>query len=243
MKKSLLTLVCIAISSGLFSAFAETKNFDLKKPINAIEASAGVQVIYKPTTGSTAKVTINGDAKRIEHVDVKISGKTLEISPKSRKFGGGNINLHGVTITVTAPILSSIEASAGASVKCTSSISSTNKKIDIEASSGSKISFSNISCRELDIEASSGASISVGNVNASRIDYEASSGASVSSGVIRTERLDCEASSSGSIKIASGQATRGNFEASSAGKINAQSVKLHHSSVDKSSGGSVRISN
>lgn len=239
LKKSFLSILCLTV--GLIAS-AETKTLKINKTIDAIEASAGVSVIYKPTTGGNTNVSISGDAKRIDIIDVKVSGKTLEIYPKHNR-GNKKQNISGVTVTVTGPIVREVEVSSGATIKCTNAISSSTKKINLEASSAGKISFSSLTASELDIEASSGASISVANLIATRIDMEASSGSQIKAASVKAERLDCEASSAGSININSGNVNRGDFEASSAGSIKAPGLKVNHSSIDKSSAGSVKIAN
>lgn len=239
LKKSFLSILFLTV--GLLAS-AETKTLKIIKTIDAIEASAGVYVIYKPTTGGNTNISISGDAKRIDFIDVKVSGKTLEIHPK-HNWGNRKQNISGVTVTVTAPIVRDVEVSSGATIKCTNAISSAQKKISLEASSAGKISFSSLTASELDIEASSGASISTTNLTATRIELEASSGAHVKATSVKADRLDCEASSAGSINITSGNANRGDFEASSAGSIKAPGLKVNHSSIDKSSAGSVKIAN
>lgn len=239
LKKSILSTLCLTVS---LIAFAESKVVKITKQVEAIEASAGVNVIYKPTTGGNTSVTISGDAKQIEFIDVKVSGKTLEIQPK-HNWKSTNKKINGVTVTVSAPIVCSVEASSGATVKCTNPISSSKKKISLEASSAGKIVFASLTAAKLDIEASSGASVSTGNLNASHIDLEASSGASVKTAAVKAERISCEASSAGSISITSGQADRGDFEASSAGSIKAPTLKVNRSTIDKSSAGSIKIAN
>lgn len=239
LKKSLLSIVCLTI--GLIAS-AETKVLKISKSIESIQASAGVNVIYKPTTGGNTNVAITGDAKRIDYIDIKVSGKTLEISPK-RDGKNSNKRIGGVTVTVTAPIVRSVEVSSGARLKCRTSISSSKKKISLEASSAGKIVFSSVTASEIDIEASSGASVTTNNLNASRIELEATSGASIKTSTVKTDRISCEASSAGSISITSGQADRGNFEASSAGSVKASGLKVNSFSIEKSSAGSVKISN
>ncbi len=124
LKKSILSTLCLTVS---LIAFAESKVLKITKQIEAIEASAGVNVIYKPTTGENTNVTISGDAKRIEFIDVKVSGKTLEIQPK-HNWKSSNKKINGVTVTVSTPIVCSVEASSGATVKCTNPISSSKRK-------------------------------------------------------------------------------------------------------------------
>lgn len=239
LKKSFLSILFLTV--GLIAS-AETKTLKITKAIDAIEASAGVSVIYKPTTGGNTNISISGDAKRIDFIDVKVSGKTLEIRPK-HNLGNSTRNISGVTVTVTAPIVRDVEVSSGATIRCTNAISSAQKKISLAASSAGKISFSSLTASELDIETSSGASITVANLTATRIEMEASSGSHIKAASVKADRLDCEASSAGSISINSGNANRGDFEASSAGSIKAPGLKVNHSSIDKSSAGSVKIAN
>ncbi len=241
MKKSLLAL--FVLSLGLLSpeVSAATKNLKISKNINSIEASAGVNVIYRPTNGP-ASVTISGDTKRIDLIELKTSGKTLEISPKTTGFGRKNgKRLKGITITVHAPIVSSIEASSSASVRCVSGISAVNKKIELEASSGASISFSSILCKSFDAETSSGGSVTVKSLQANSSEFEATSGSSINIASIKTSKIECDASSGSSITLR-GCADYGSFEAESGGSIHGQHLSVKDAKIDKSISGSVKLS-
>ena len=240
MKKSLFTVLFLLLGIGLASA--DTKNIRINdRSINAIDASAGVSIKYIPTNGSGIDITITGDADKIERINIKVSGKTLNIAPKSNKsmFNGNSIK--GVTITVKAPIVSSIETGAGASVTCNTPIVAKSRKMDFEASSGSSIKFASIQCKSIDLEVSSGASISLNSLSSEKADLEASSGAGISVGSMNVNDVEAEASSGASIKM-SGKAAIGDFEAPSGGTINARGLIVDKCSIDKSVGGSVKIS-
>ncbi len=241
MKKSLLTLAIFALGFGLFSTSADTKTLTLNKSFSELETSAGVNVIYKPSTTGNATVTITGDAKRIEQVDVRMKGNTLMISPKRNANGNRQGSMvKGVLITVTAPVIGEIEASSGSSVKCSTPISSPNRKFEFDASSGATISFTSIACRSIEIDASSGADVNVKELKATKADLEASSGASVTVTSATNTSTSCEASSGGSVKIA-GTSEKGYFEASSGGSISASSFNVRNARIEKSISGSIKV--
>lgn len=228
MKKSLLTFAVFALGLGLFSASADTKTLTLNQSFSELETSAGVNVVYKPTNGGHATITISGDSKRIEQVDVRLKGKTLKIAPKRDANGSRQGNtVKGVLITVNAPIVSDIDASSGSSVKCTTPISAPSRKFEFDASSGANISFTSIACRSIELDASSGAGISVKTLKATKAELDASSGASVSVTSASNTDTSCEASSGASIKIA-GTSEKGYFEASSGGSIKGNSFNVRN---------------
>jgi len=235
MKKTLLTILALTLCIGIASA--ATKNVNIDKSINAIDICAGVNVKYIPSTSAHTTVTITGDANRIDRIKVKVSGKTLCIFPE--KQGSMRNKINGVTVTVKAPIVSSIDASAGASVTCTNPIVSVSRKVEFEASSGASISFSSIHCKSLDIEASSGAEINLKNLKADKAEIEASSGASVSLPDVNTLDIEADASSGASIKLG-GKSEKGSLEASSGGSIKASRLSVKHLSVDRSISGSIK---
>ncbi len=231
----------LVLGLGAFSSSADTKTLTLKKSFSELEISAGVNIVYKPIASGTATVAITGDAKRIELVDVQIIGKTLNISPKADRFGNHSGNkIKGVTITLTAPIISDIEASSGASIRCNTAISAPTKKFEFEAGSGASISFSSLNCKSIELDASSGASINIKSLHATRAELEVSSGATLKVSNAVTTDAECEASSGGTLSIA-GNSDKGSFSASSGGSIKASSFTVRNSRIDKHVSGSISI--
>lgn len=241
MKKSLFSLVMLLLGLAALSASAETRTLTIKQPFTELDASAGVKIIYQPSNASPATVKITGDADRVANLDVRVSGKTLKISPKRDAMGNRQgSRIKGVVVTLNAPMLNSIDVSSGASVTCNATMSLPNGKLDLEASSGADIKLAAVNCRSLEAESSSGADIIVKNIKADKTEAEASSGASINFISLSTQAIDCEVSSGASIKLA-GNATKGTFDASSGGSIKGSSLTVRTSKIKKSSGGSVRV--
>ncbi|MCM1076777.1 MAG: DUF2807 domain-containing protein [Bacteroides sp.] len=241
MKKSLFSLVIMLIGFGAAALSAETKNVNITQQFSELDLSAGVNVTYKPSSTTGCVVTITGEASRIENVDVRVSGKTLKISPKRDRNGNRNgKKIKGVTITVTAPMVNDIETSSGASFNCNATISLPSAKMELEASSGSSINFSSLNCRDMEIDASSGADVSIKNLTADNAEIEVSSGAAINVAKITAKNIVCDASSGGDIKVA-GNSTNGIFSASSGGVVKASSLTVRNSKVKKSSGGSISV--
>lgn len=240
MKKSLLTLLALILCAGI--SFAATKNLRINKAYSKIETAAGVTVKYYPTGGTQSYVTISGPQDKIDLIDVKISGKTLEIHPVSNRHGNRNGNqIRGVVITVKGPAINSVEASSGSSFSCMSSISASSKSFDIEATSGASVSFGSLNVRTADVECSSGASVKIQRLTATKADFEVSSGADISAAGISASKLEAEASSGGTIKLL-GKTEQASLEASSGGSIKASQLKVNHLSIDKSTSGFISVS-
>ena len=241
MKKSLISFLFLLFGLGLFSSFAETRIVNIRQPFSELDASAGVKIVYQPGNRNNPSVKISGDSKRIANVDVRISGKTLKISPKRDIHGNRNgSQIKGVIVTVNAPMVNNIDVSSGASVRCDVPISIASRKMEFDASSGASISFAAIDCSRIELDASSGAGISIKKLKASKAELDVSSGADISVNNVSTASIECDASSGGSIKLA-GISTKGSFSASSGGSIKASGLTVRNSKVDKSIGGSIRI--
>lgn len=241
MKKSLFTLFMLIVGFGVLSSTAATRIVNIRQSFTELDASAGVKIIYKPVSSGSSSVRISGDAKKIENVDVRVSGRTLKIGPKRDKRGNRNgSQIKGVVVTVTAPMVNEIDASSGSSVRCDVAVSMTSRKIELDASSGASITFNSLNCGRIELDASSGANISVKRLKSDKAELDVSSGAGINVNSVSTANIDCDASSGGSIKLA-GMATKGSFSASSGGSIKASGLTVRNSKVDKSVGGSIRV--
>lgn len=242
MKKSIFTLFLLIAGLAAFTAEAETRVLNIKQSFSALDASAGVKIIYQPTSGGQRTVKITGDTKRINEVDVRISGKTLKISPKANKMGSRSGNrIKGVVVTVIAPMVDDIEASSGASIRCNTAMNTGSKKMEIDVSSGAVVNFSAISCRKIEVDASSGSVVNIKSLNADKAELDVSSGAAISLSTATTKDIDCEASSGATIKLGGGTSVKGSFSASSGGSIKGSTFTVRDSRIDKSVGGSIRL--
>lgn len=242
MKKSIFTLFLLIAGLAAFTAEAETRVLNIRQSFSALDASAGVKVIYQPTSGGQSTVKITGDTKRINEVDVRISGKTLKISPKPDRMGSRSGNrIKGVVVTVIAPMVNDIEASSGASIRCNTTMSANGRKMEIDASSGAAVSLTSVNCRKIEVDASSGSAVSIKTLNADKAELEVSSGASISLSTATTKDIDCEASSGATIKLGGGSSIKGSFSASSGGAIKGSTFTVRNSRIDKSVGGSIKL--
>ncbi len=152
MKKSLISFLFLFLGLGLLSMSAETRIVNIRQPFSELDASAGVKIVYQPGSRNNPTVKISGDSKRIANVDVRISGKTLKISPKRDQRGNRNgSQIKGVIVTVNAPMVNNIDVSSGASVRCDVPISIASRKMEFDASSGASISFAAVDCSRLNL--------------------------------------------------------------------------------------------
>ena len=195
MKKSLISFLFLFLGLGLLSLSAETRIVNIRQPFSELDASAGVKIVYQPGSRNNPTVKISGDSKRIANVDVRISGKTLKISPKRDQRGNRNgSQIKGVIVTVNAPMVNNIYVSSGASVRCDVPISIASRKMEFDASSGASISFAAVDCSKIELDASSGAGISIKKLKANKAELDVSSGAGISVNNVSTASIECDAS-------------------------------------------------
>jgi hypothetical protein len=209
---ALLTAIAgLAIS---LPASAETKTYSLES-FQKISASAGVKVTYE--AGATQTIIAENKNNNFEKLILETRGDTLVVSRKSSGWFG-NRNRQNYTVRITAPDISGIEASSGASVSATgmkgdkvklssSSGSNLNAKnieaetVSIQASSGSDLDAYG-SCSSVTLSSSSGSSIDADGLICSNVTASASSGSSLSAHA--TTQVDGSASSGASVKVVGG---------------------------------------
>ncbi|MCM1354935.1 MAG: DUF2807 domain-containing protein [Staphylococcus sp.] len=241
MKKSIFALIILTLGLCSLSAMADTKILTLKKSFTALETSAGVNVVYKPTSGNGyGTITLSGDANRIENVDVKIKSNKLKISVKSKNGIKSGNHIKGVLITINAPMAMDFDASSGSHIRCATPIQMGTAKMDLEASSGASINFAGITCNAVDLDASSGASIKIKALRTNKASLDASSGSGISLTMANIGTCNSDASSGASIKL-SGKAQKGFFSASSGGSIRGKGFIVKDAKIDRSLSGSVKI--
>lgn len=255
--KRIYTLLSLMAIFSAFAAQAFTREVKIDGKFNELSVSTGVKVNYKPVGSGKAKAVITGDQEMVEAVSIAVRGDKLNIGIKNDRRGRNTLR-GSVTVTLTAPMITEVSTSSGASVVCTTPINLGKRDFEVDASSGSSITFnsvacneadvestsgstvtiSSISCNEADIECSSGSTLKVHSVKAKNLDLDASSAGSLSVSGINATRLECSSSSAASAKL-SGRAKYGELSASSTATIDARSLKLEISDQHKSSSGRI----
>ena len=193
---------------------------------SAIEVSGNIEVDV--STGSGYSVKVEADDNVMPYVSTNLSGDRLEISlAKNFEVNDGHLK-----ITVTAPEIKAVEASASAEVHAlsglksnaeveltTSSAATIKASVDaplitLRTSSGSKIETKGM-CKTLKVTASSGSSIEAKDLLSETTNATSSSGASIA--VYASVNLEARASSGASISYSGNPLT--NIDESSGGSV------------------------
>ncbi|MEK7264837.1 MAG: head GIN domain-containing protein [Pseudomonadota bacterium] len=171
-------------------AFAETQTFDLAG-FTRVSAAAGTTVNVK--VGGDYSVVAESTGKGLEKLRVELVGDELQIGRKHRTMSWGRSDR--VTVTVTAPALSGLEVSSGASLDATGVDAGS---FEIEASSGGSLDVSG-RCDALNVEVSSGGSIDAEGLLCRTAIADASSGGNAD--IYASEGVTGDASSGGNVDV------------------------------------------
>ncbi len=234
MKKIILPLA-IALLPAVMAAGSRTETFG--GSLNAITASCGLDVTYNPGHNSTS-VTVSGPDKVISYVEVKKNGSTLNIRLKDNH--PKRLDLKGVTVTVNAPVVSSISASSAADIDVIGDYK-VNGTMKVAASSSGDVNFSTLSASALHIDASSSGDVEIITVNSSNANLSASSSGDIEIKVMTCSELNTVASSSGDIEIGSLSGKRIAASASSGGDIEVKNLSGESVNASASSGASIKL--
>ncbi|MBI1340158.1 hypothetical protein GC169_08120 [bacterium] len=198
-------LVAAGVFAATIPASAESKAYNLSG-FKRIDVSAGVDVVVRQGPFSIEAQESRGD---FDDLRIELKGDRLEIGRKgmmrmwSRK---------SYSVTVSAPELTRLEASSGASI---SARDITAGDIRVEASSGSDIEISG-TCDRLEVESSSGADVNARDLKCRDVMADASSGADIRA--FASQNAKGEASSGADIDFFGEPATR-DFKKSSGGDV------------------------
>nr|WP_295890256.1 head GIN domain-containing protein [uncultured Devosia sp.] len=237
------TVAIMAAAAGLLvstAAYAESKTYELSG-FDKIDVATGLDAVVK--LGDSFSVTAtSGSAQALESLQLEVTDGVL-LARFDQSFldfiiSGGLVGMllssgNALTIEVTLPAISAIEASSGADVRGQGLASdqlilnaSSGANIDVTdarlgtvrigASSGADVDIAG-TADAVEAEASSGAGIDAENLVAAGATVNASSGASIS--VHATASINAEASSGGDVDV-SGNPTARNIDASSGGDVN-----------------------
>lgn len=234
--KKLINLLLLALPLLLVSCADHSVQAQLPvevSPFNAIEASAGVDVILRQ--GSSEKIKVQGSEKEIEGLVVETRGTVLHIyyDKKSDAWSLLSSGSHrSAKVYVQAVELNSIKASSGSDIRGESVVRSGDfeihassgsdvtmeisaDRLSLSASSGSDIRLSG-EVREVFATSSSGSDINAEGLTARTAILKASSGSDIEMTV--SDEVDAGASSGADIKV-SGNPVKRNKDESSSGEV------------------------
>lgn len=223
--------VASLVALGLVGAAqAETRNYDVGS-FNAIDISAGLDLSFE--TGAAQSISVENTKGDFSDIEVLVKGDTLVLKRKKRNWGWNSRRLQ-YSIRVTAPQISSIEASSGSDV---SGSGMTGENIYVDVSSGADVSVNDVEGGTVTIETSSGSDASVSGTCVS-VRADASSGSDLVARDLICETGYADASSGSDISIyVTGSVTA---DASSGADVDVYGSPTDVT-TDKSSGGSVKI--
>jgi len=212
-------------------ASAETRTFDVGS-FTQIDISAGLDLNFEQ--GATQSVIVENTKGDFSDIEVLVKGDTLVLKRKKNMNWGWNSRRERYGITVTAPVISGIEASSGSDV---AGRGMSGDRISIDVSSGADVTVTGVDGGTVTIETSSGSDASVaGTCNTVRAD--SSSGSDIEARDLICQNGEADASSGSDISIhVTGSV---NADVSSGADVDVYGSPTDVR-TDKSSGGSVSI--
>jgi hypothetical protein len=223
------------------TAMAESRTFELGG-FDKIDIATGLDAVV--TLGDSFSVTAtSGSAQALDNLQLSVTDGVLtarfDQSFLDFILSGGLVGMllssgNALTIDITLPALSGIDASSGADVRAQGL---TSDALSLNASSGANIDLTDAKLGAVHIGSSSGADVDVSGT-AESVDAEASSGADIDAENLVAARATASASSGAGISVhATGSISA---EASSGGDVDVYGNPRARE-VDASSGGDVNF--
>lgn len=236
------TVIAAAITTGLLlttTAYAESRSFELSG-FDRIDIATGLDAVVKQGDAFSVSATSNS-TQALDNLQIEADGGMLRArfdqSFLDFILSGGLVGMllssgNALTVEITVPELTGIDASSGADVRADGL---TSPSLDLNASSGANIEVTNVTAGMLRLESSSGADIDVSG-SADTTEANASSGADIDGEKLVTNKATANASSGGGLSLHVTASIRA--EASSGGDIDIYGNPAERD-VDTSSGGGV----
>lgn len=180
---------------------------------SGIKVSSGIKLSF--TQGNNQSVKVITDSDKMEYVKTELQGDILNVYADAPK--GKNLNFKMIQVKITAPELSKIAATSGASFTTENTVNSSFFQIAV--SSGSQISADLNTKGKVELSTTSGSNAKL-NMNAKTLEMSATSGSN--------------ANLAGAIDETS-------FQVSSASSVNAQDLISKNSTVSASSAADLKV--
>lgn len=221
------SLVALGLAGA---ASAETRTYDVGS-FTKIDVSAGLDLEFE--AGGAQSITVENAKGDFSDIDVVVRGGTLVLKRKKNNWGWRN-KRQRYGITVSAPQISSLEASSGSDV---SGRNMADEIITIDVSSGADVTITGVDGGTVSISTSSGSDASVSGT-CETVQADSSSGSDLEARDLICQNGYADASSGSDISIHASNSV--NAEASSGADVDVYGGPTDVES-DKSSGGSVSI--
>lgn len=214
-------------------ALAETRTIDLP-PFTALDISSGIDAIV--TVGGTQSITVEAKDKRLlDDLQIKVEGNTLKAYYDWSFF---DIFTFGdrdqIKLTITAPALDKVEASAGSDVEATGV---SGDALTFRASSGADLKLRGVAGKSIDLGASSGAGL---DIEGTCVDGKAdsSSGSDLDAEDLLCATIDANASSGSDLDVYASKSAKANASSGSDLTIHGNPADVEQES---SSGSDIKI--
>lgn len=221
------SLVALGVAGA---ASAETRTYDVGS-FTKIDISAGLDLNFE--SGSSQSIEVENRKGDFSDIEVLVKGDTLVLKRAKSGWGWGR-KRESYSITVSAPVISSLEASSGSDV---SGSGMSGDRIFVDVSSGADVSVTGVDGGTVTIETSSGSDASVSG-QCTLVRAESSSGSDLDARDLICQNGEADASSGSDISIHASETV--DAEASSGADVDVYGGPTDVNS-DKSSGGSVSI--
>jgi len=224
------TLLLSAVSLALaLPASAETKPYDMNS-FSALDASAGVTVIFEE--GETQSIIAENRNGNFDKLRIENRGDTLFVSRKNS--GLFRRNKQNYTVRITAPAVSSIDASSGSSVTASGV---RGDEVELSVSSGASLDVRNIAATSIELDASSGARLEAKGT-CTDAELTASSGSNIRADDLVCLDVDAGASSGASIRAHASKSVQGDASSGASIRVTGGATEVEK---NRSSGGSVTV--
>lgn len=221
------SLVALGLAGA---ASAETRTYDVGS-FTEIDISAGLDLSFE--TGTSQSITVENTKGDFSDIEVLVKGDTLILKRAKNNWGWGR-KRERYGITVTAPVISGVEASSGSDVN---GRGMTGEEVSVDVSSGADVTITGVDGGIVSVSTSSGSDASVSGT-CTTVRADSSSGSDLDARDLICQNGHADASSGSDISIHVTGSVRA--EASSGADVDVYGNPTDVD-TDKSSGGSVQI--
>ena len=201
------------------------------KDVSEIDCARGIKVVY--TQGATSSVVMSAPRDIADYIDVDVKNSSLFCTVgKEYQI---NTGLDRVEVKVSSPLVKSLGASTGASIKI-NLLDLKDNKLNVNASIAGSVAINSLKCGGLDCDVSTAGNATIIGIKCSgMIDASASTGAETNFEGIAA-KIDFGASTGATINASELVAETGEASASTGADI---LCRVHNLNSSSSTGGSV----
>ena len=225
-----LTAALFAASLATSSAQNTTETFNISG-FTEIELSTSADL--KITIGDEYSVVLTGDARRIENIELDVSGDELEIS-SNRRFSFFGRNEKGyLNIAITMPNIESMEINGSGDAEIMGVdndelflnvngsgdlyVTGKSKKVDIEINGSGDIEMDEVTGNDVDIEVNGSGNVEFNGGTCDRLEIEVDGSGDIDARDLVCRDVDIDVSGSGNSRVHATE--RLTFDSNGSGKV------------------------